>query len=39
MTKNLHINDVLNKFTTTNINLDYTKEIMFSAGCRKAAER
>ena len=30
----------LNKCTTlTNINPDYTKEIMFSAGCRKAAQR
>ena len=29
----------LNKCTTTNINLDYTKEITFSAACRKVAEQ
>ena len=29
----------LHKCTTTNINLDYTKEITFSAACRKAVEQ
>lgn len=29
----------LNKCTATNITLDYTKEITFSAACRKAAEQ